>query len=96
MPSEAYVQLMQGEFGAALVTAMSKVLPLGLAWIFIGALIFAVIQTKTKHYGISGSVFILYCSLTIGFNLIDIAIQPFIGLLIGIMLAVMIIQLVIK
>lgn len=94
MASAEYNLLMQGDIIGALSGSISNILPMGLAWIFIGLIIFGVVQTKTKSYGISGLIFILYTTLLIPANLVAVSIQPYLALLIGILIVIMIVKVV--
>lgn len=91
--------MVEGEFNSAITWVFTNYIMHGLLWVFIGIILFAVIQTKTKSFGISGVVLIIYFSIlsiaTIdGQSLIMPVIQPFILLLIGILGAVMFIKII--
>lgn len=94
MPSAEYTLLVNGNYTTALQTGLTNLLPLGLVWVFIGLLIFSVIYMKTKSYGVSGMIFVVYSALVIGYNVIPVAIQPFMALLVGLLLAVMLIKVI--
>jgi membrane protease YdiL (CAAX protease family) len=94
MSSLPFVLLMQGDVAGALKAFFDLYIPYGMFYIFMGALIFAVVYGKTKSYGIAGIIFILFCTL-IG-SAVPVEIQPFLLLLIGFILAVMLIQMVLK
>jgi len=86
MPSLPYVQLLAGNVTDALVTAWDA-LPYSLFWIMIGILIFGVVHTKTRSYGVSGLITILY--FVVASPMIHQEIMVYIALLLGILGVVM-------
>ena len=95
MSSAEYILLIEnGDILGALSTAITNLLPLGFAWIIIGLAIFGVIQNKTKSYGVSGLILVIYLSLLIPMNFVDYAVQPFLALFIGILITVMLLKII--
>ncbi len=83
MSSLPFTQVTDGNWVEALETVFNTVFPYGLFWIIIGLLIFAVVQTKSRSYGVSGIVMVFYFGIVS--TLMPVEIQPFILLFIGIL-----------
>lgn len=96
MPTAEYALLMQGNFTEAMKVGLYNMMPLGLFWLFTGLLVFAVVHNQTKSYGISGMVFATYSALILGYSLVDVSIQPFMALLVALVLAIMLIKVIMK
>lgn len=94
MATLPFTLLLQGDIPGALGALLGNYIPYGMFWLFLGGIIFALVYGKTKSYGISGIIFILYSTL-VG-AVIPLEMQPYLLLLIGLMLAVMLIRTVIK
>lgn len=90
MPSNQFYLLTEGKILDSLNWVFSEYISHGFLWLLFGILIFTVVQYKTKSYGISGLMLIIYFSIismvTInGKSLIFEGFQPFILLFIGIL-----------
>jgi hypothetical protein len=96
MPSPCYALLLAADPVGALSCTISSILPYGLAWLFIGMIIWAAVKKKTEGYAISGIILILYLALLIPANLVPVSVQPFLGLLIGLMITIMIVLIITK
>lgn len=96
MASVCYALLLNADPAGALLCAISNVLPMGMAWVLIGLVIWAAVKMKTEGYAISGIIFILYLAILIPANLIPVMVQPFLALLIGLMIAIMLVLIFIK
>lgn len=94
MPSVCYTLLITGDWLGALACSLSNVLPLGLFWVLMGMIIFAAMQVKSKNFAVSGVILILYLAIIIPANLVEVSIQPFLALLIGLLIAALIIKLI--
>lgn len=91
MVSIPYSYLNNGDWGGALNWVMSDYVGYGFLWIFIGIILASLVMAKTKSYGITGIVFIVYC-VAISAAL-PIEVGQYFLLLIGIMLSIMVIKL---
>lgn len=96
MVSICYALMLGSDPIGALLCAITAALPWGLSWILIGLIIWAAVKIKTKGYAVSGIILILYLALLIPANLIAVEAQPFLGLLIGLMITIMLILIVTK
>lgn len=86
--------LMQGDLAGALASVFNNYIAYGMIWLLFGGIIFALVYGRTKSYGISGIIFAIYAAL-IG-TVVPVEMHPYLLLLVGILMAVMMFKLVIK
>lgn len=96
MVSPCYALMLTGDTIGGFLCAVSNILPMGLAWVLIGIVIWGAVKINTKGYEISGIIFILYLAMLIPTNLIPVSVQPFMALIVGVSLAIMIIMIITK
>lgn len=94
MTTLPFMYLMQGNLTAALAEIFNNYIAYGMIWILFGGILFALVYGKTKSYGISGIIFAIYAAL-IG-AVVPVETQPYLLLLIGVLMTVMMFKLVIK
>ena len=94
MASPEWTLVLQGDYIGALLSAFSNMLPFGLTWIIVGVLIFGVTMNRTKSYAISGLLFIIYSAIVLPAELIAPGAEAFLGILVGVLLAVMIVKVI--
>ena len=83
MPSLPFYYIEQGDWLSALSYIFNSYIPYGLFWILLGGLIFSIVQVKTKSFGISGIILIIY-SITVS-PLLPVEMRPYILILIGLL-----------
>ena len=96
MPSPCYALLLASDPIGALLCTLSSILPYGMSWVLFGILIWGAVKIKTKGYAISGIILIIYLALLIPAGLIPVSVQPFIGLLLGLMITIMLVMILMK
>lgn len=96
MTSVCYALLLGSDLAGALACTISAALPYSMAWLLIGMVIWGAVKIKTKGYTISSMILIIYMALLIPAGLIEVSIQPFIGLLLGLMIFIMLIMIITK
>ncbi len=94
MTSLPFTYLLQGDVLGALNALITTYFHYGLFYIFVGGILFASVYGKTRSYGISGIIFILY-STVIG-TMIPVEVAPFFLLLLGFLGAIMLIQIILN
>lgn len=87
-----YVLMLNGDIAGALKAVLDSYIAYGMSYLLFGGILFSAVYAQTKSYGISGIVFILYFVL-VG-TAVPVEAQPFIYLLIGVLAAIMMIQVV--
>jgi len=96
MVNVCYALLLAPDPVGALLCAISAVLPFHMAWILIGLLIWGAVKIKTKGYTIPSIILIVYLALLIPAGLVEVSVQPYLALLLGLSIAIMLILIVTK